>query len=130
MRTDETRVRRPAPAEPPGTGHCLVVVQGAYGKFGRGVEFFPKVEPDYGQVIVHARGNLSLDEKNQLVSEVEQRVLAFKGLKTVYSRIGEQPRGLSELTEGISPAIPWAARRSWTNLACSRFRCREGITIA
>ena len=32
----------------------LVAVQMAYGKFGRGVEFFPSVEPDYGQVIVHA----------------------------------------------------------------------------
>ena len=28
----------------------------------------PSVEPDYGQVIVHARGNLSLDEKNRLVA--------------------------------------------------------------
>ena len=62
-------------------------------------EFFPKVEPDYGQVVVHARGNLALDEKNRLVGEVEKRVLAFDGLKTVYTRIGEQPRGMSELTE-------------------------------
>src|SRR5262245_40130227 len=77
----------------------LFAVQVAYGKFGRGVEFFPKVEPDYGQVVVHARGNLSLDEKNRLVSEVEKRVLAFDGLKTVYTRVGEQPRGMSELTE-------------------------------
>src|SRR5436190_10505696 len=77
----------------------LFAVHVAYGKFGRGVEFFPKVEPDYGQVVVHARGNLSLDEKNRLVTEVEKRVLAFDGLKTVYSRIGEQPRGMSELTE-------------------------------
>src|SRR6266550_4567036 len=77
----------------------LVAVQVAYGKFGRGVEFFPKVEPDYGQVVVHARGNLALDEKNRLVGEVEKRVLAFEGLKTVYTRIGEQPRGMSELTE-------------------------------
>jgi multidrug efflux pump len=77
----------------------LLAVQVAYGKFGRGVEFFPKVEPDYGQVVVHARGNLSLDEKNRLVGEVEKRVLAFEGLKTVYTRIGEQPRGMSELTE-------------------------------
>src|SRR5207253_8228207 len=29
----------------------------------------------------------------------EKRVLAFDGLKTVYARIGEQPRGMSELTE-------------------------------
>jgi multidrug efflux pump len=77
----------------------LVVVQVAYGKFGRGVEFFPSVEPDYGQVIVHARGNLALEEKNRLIGEVERRVLEFDGLKTVYARIGEQPRGMSELTE-------------------------------
>jgi multidrug efflux pump len=77
----------------------LIVVQLAYGRFGRGVEFFPSVEPDYGQVIVHARGNLALEEKNRLVGEVERRVLQFDGLKTVYARIGEQPRGMSELTE-------------------------------
>ena len=48
---------------------------------------------------MHARGNLALEEKNRLVGEVEKRVLAFEGLKTVYTRIGEQPRGMSELTE-------------------------------
>ena len=31
-------------------------------KYGNGVEFFPSVEPDYGLLYVHARGNLSLDE--------------------------------------------------------------------
>src|SRR5262249_6775134 len=77
----------------------LVLVQLAYGRFGRGVEFFPNVEPDYGQVIVHARGNLALEEKNRLVGEVERRVLQSDGLKAVYARIGEQPRGLAELTE-------------------------------
>jgi multidrug efflux pump len=77
----------------------LFAVQTAYGKFGRGVEFFPSVEPDYGQVIVHARGNLSLDEKNRLLGEVEKHVLAYDGVKTVYTRVGEQPRGLAEITE-------------------------------
>ena len=46
-----------------------------------GVEFFPKVEPDYGQVVIHARGNLSLDEKDRLVRQVEDRVLKFSGLQ-------------------------------------------------
>ena len=32
----------------------LVVVQMAYGRFGNGVEFFPKVEPDFGQALIHA----------------------------------------------------------------------------
>jgi multidrug efflux pump len=94
----------------------LIAVQTAYGKFGRGVEFFPKVEPDYGQVIVHARGNLSLDEKNRLLSEVERRVLAFDGLKTVYTRVGEQPRGMSEISEDTIGVIQfefadWRSRK-------------------
>jgi multidrug efflux pump len=95
----------------------LVAVQMAYGKLGRGVEFFPSVEPDYGQVIVHGRGNLSLDEKNRAVAEVEKRVLGFAGLGTVYARIGEQPRGLGELTEDTIGVIQfefvdWRARPS------------------
>ncbi len=77
----------------------LVVVIGAYGKLGNGVEFFPSVEPDYGQVIVHARGNLSLDEKDKTLAQVEKTVLATDGLETVYTRVGEQPRGSSEITE-------------------------------
>jgi multidrug efflux pump len=77
----------------------LVGVQVAYAKFGHGVEFFPSVEPDYGQVLIHARGNLSLDEKDRLVRQVEQKVLATKGLKTVYARAGEQPRTSSDVTE-------------------------------
>ena len=77
----------------------LIGVQMAYGKLGRGVEFFPKVEPDYGQVIIHGRGNLSLDEKDRLVRAVEDRVLTFSGLQTVYTRAGEQPRQSNELGE-------------------------------
>jgi len=77
----------------------LVVVIGAYGKLGNGVEFFPSVEPDYGQVIVHARGNLSLEEKDKTLAQVEKTVLATDGLETVYTRVGEQPRGSSEITE-------------------------------
>src|SRR5436190_9209315 len=77
----------------------LIGVQVAYGKFGRGVEFFPKVETDFVQVVVPARGNLSLDEKDRLVRTVEERVLKFEGLKTVYTRAGEQPRQNNELGE-------------------------------
>jgi len=77
----------------------LIVVQVGYGKYGRGVEFFPEVEPDYGQAVVHARGNISLDEKARAVLDVEKSVLTLPGMKTVYTRIGEQPRGSGELSE-------------------------------
>jgi multidrug efflux pump len=77
----------------------LIVVQVSYGKFGRGVEFFPAVEPDFGQAIIHARGNISLDEKVNAVLEVEKSVLILPGMKTVYTRVGEQPRGSGEISE-------------------------------
>ena len=95
----------------------LVAVQTAYAKFGHGVEFFPKVEPDYGQVLIHARGNLSLEEKNRLSRAVEERVLATDGLKTVYSRVGEQPRTTADISEDTIGVIQfefsdWRARPS------------------
>src|SRR5205823_4968244 len=98
MRTVRFALRRPGMTLAL-AAFLLIAVQTAYGKFGRGVEFFPKVEPDFGQVVVHARGNLSLDEKDRLVRSVEERVLKFAGLKTVYTRAGEQPRQSNELGE-------------------------------
>ena len=88
----------------PGTTLALVVlllvaVQIAYGKFGHGVEFFPKVEPDFGQAIIHGRGNLSIEEKDRAIRAVEARVLEMSGMNTVYSRTGEQPRGMAEISE-------------------------------
>jgi multidrug efflux pump len=49
------------------------------------------------------------------VGAVEERVLAFAGLKTVYTRVGEQPRGSSEITEDTIGVIQfefadWKAR--------------------
>jgi multidrug efflux pump len=98
MRTVKLALRRPGMTMAL-VALLLVAVQVAYGKYGRGVEFFPNVEPDYGQVVVHGRGNLSLDEKDRLIAKVEKRVLEFPGLATVYARVGEQPRGMGELTE-------------------------------
>jgi multidrug efflux pump len=98
MRTVKFALNRPGTVLGLALG-LLVVVIGAYAKFGHGVEFFPAVEPDYGQVIVHARGNLSLDEKDKAIGQVEKAVLATQGLHTVYTRVGEQPRGSNEISE-------------------------------
>jgi multidrug efflux pump len=98
MRTVKLALRRPG-ATLAIAALLLVGVQVVYAKFGRGVEFFPNVEPDYGQVIVHGRGNISLDEKDNILAQIEKRVLQFPSLQTVYTRVGEQPRGSSEITE-------------------------------
>ena len=94
----------------------LVGVQYAYGKFGNGVEFFPNVEPDYGLVQLHARGNLSLAEKDRLIRTVEERILALKEIRTVYARAGEGQKGSSEISEDTVGTIQfefvdWQHRR-------------------
>ncbi len=66
----------------------LVAVPVAYGKYGRGVEFFPNVEPDYGLLYVHARGNLSVQEMDALTRQAEVKLLDWPGIKTVYTRSG------------------------------------------
>ncbi|HZC13596.1 MAG TPA: efflux RND transporter permease subunit, partial [Thermoleophilaceae bacterium] len=64
----------------------------AYGMFGRGVEFFPEVEPEVAQLQIHGRGDLSAYERDALVREVEDRVLGVDGITTVYARSGVEFR--------------------------------------
>ncbi len=66
----------------------LGAVPYAYVKYGSGVEFFPDVEPDFGLLYVKARGNLSIDEKDALVRQAEDRILGWPGIATVYTRSG------------------------------------------
>jgi multidrug efflux pump len=95
----------------------LVAVQMAYAKIGKGVEFFPSVEPDYGQVVIHGRGSISMDEKDRFVRAVEERVLQFKELKTVYARAGTENRDTNEISEDTIGIIQfefvdWRERRA------------------
>ena len=70
-------------------GVALAFLAGAYAAyiaFGRGVEFFPSVEPDFVQVRVQARGDLAIRERDALVRKVEKRMLGVPELKAVYAR--------------------------------------------
>ncbi|HVY20421.1 MAG TPA: efflux RND transporter permease subunit [Bauldia sp.] len=95
----------------------LIIVPTIYGKVGKGVEFFPNVEPDSGVVLVHARGNLSLAEKDALVREVEGIVLPMKELSSVYARSGDMGQGgNNDVTEDVIGQIQfefadWQTRR-------------------
>ncbi len=72
----------------------LIAVQVIYAVFGKGIEFFPDVDPDFAKIQVRARGNLSIFEKDALMKQVEDRILAMdreKGeFKTVYTRVGRE----------------------------------------
>jgi len=67
----------------------------AYGTFGKGVEFFPDVEPKQAAIQIRARGNLSVMQKAALVQEVEQKILNLQEERgefdSIYSLSGNLP---------------------------------------
>lgn len=79
----------------------------AYGKWGAGVEFFPSVEPDYGLLYVHARGNLSLAEMDLATRQAEDRLLGWPGVKSVYTRVGQTQGGGQDVPEDVVGVIQY-----------------------
>ena len=84
-----------------------------------GVEFFVDSEPEQAIVYVRARGNLSVHEKDDLVRQVEEKVLAHPGVLNAFAFSGEG--GLKNNTGGAQPpldtigqvqleTIPWEDR--------------------
>jgi multidrug efflux pump len=55
----------------------------AYAQFGRGVIFFSSSEPQFMQVRVNALGNYSAAETNQIFQDIENTVLAVRGIATM-----------------------------------------------
>ena len=98
----------------------LVGVWVLFGVLGRGVEFFPEVEPEQAIVLVHARGNMAIAEQDVLVRQVERRVLQFRDqFDMVYTRSGrsggEAATG-EDVAEDVIGRIalefrPWDERR-------------------
>ncbi len=66
----------------------LVGVYDAYFKYGKGVEFFPDVEAERINVYVRARGDLAVLERDQLVRQVEARLLGMAEFASVYTKSG------------------------------------------
>lgn len=64
----------------------LVSAQVLYWNFGKGIEFMPESEPERGAVYVHARGNLSVDDKDRLTRQVEERIFDLPEFSTLYAR--------------------------------------------
>jgi multidrug efflux pump len=58
----------------------------------KGVEFFVNQEPDFFNVLVSARGNLSADEKRDLVMGVDRIVASVDGIKSIFAVSGGQPQ--------------------------------------
>jgi multidrug efflux pump len=68
----------------------LIGAQISYAQFGKGVEFFPEIEPQYAVALIHARGNLSVYEKLDIVKNFEKTLYDIEGIKLLYTEAGKQ----------------------------------------
>ncbi len=95
-----------------------------YGENNNGTEFIGGSDPEQAIVFVRARGNLSLTEKDRYVRQVEDIILAQKGVSNAFSFAGDG--GLNSNTGGASgpsdsigqiqvELIPWDDRPSVSN---------------
>lgn len=97
---------------------ALLILAGSYAAYfqlGRGVEFFPDVEPEFALLHVHARGDLSIDEKASIVREVERRILDMPELEAVYARAFNSGSGQNVAEDVIGSIqlefVDWDRRR-------------------
>ncbi len=100
-----------------GTLMVLIMVQVGYSNYGRGIYFFPPQEPDSATLSIHARGNLSIQEQDRLLGEVERQVLGMDGIKFTYAKTGRPPGAgadapASDFIGDIKvELLPWNNRR-------------------
>ncbi len=67
---------------------CVIVL---FSRFNTGVEFFVKLEPQWANVFISARGNLSAERKSDLTRDVENLVASVAGVKDQVAIIGSSP---------------------------------------
>ena len=60
----------------------------AYSFAGKGLEFFPDVEPRGFTLVLRSDGDLSIAEKDDLVRQVEQQILDIKDVDVLYAKTG------------------------------------------
>ncbi len=73
-----------------GAAGVVILIIGLFVFFNHGSEFFVDTDPTMANVLISARGNLSANEKRDIVMSVERIVESVDGLKYVYATSGEQ----------------------------------------
>lgn len=84
-----------------------------YGVLGKGVEFFPSVDPESIALQVQARGDLSIYEKDKILRHVEQRLFNHDEIESIYTRTGSSGRNSAPDNIGSIniELIDWEQRR-------------------
>lgn len=85
-----------------------VAVGFTYAKAGLGAEFFPEVDPPYFNVKVRSHGDLSIQEKDVIMRDIEQIMLGHDEFESIYTRTG----GDKEIGQISITPVDWQYRRS------------------
>ena len=109
----------------------LIGVYAAFFIFGKGVEYFPDVEQPFGMVDIRARGDLSTDERDYLVGQVEERVLGMPEIEFLYAKTGASDQGAEDQIGTLTlNYVDWRKRRPADDiLAEIRERTRDLVGI-
>lgn len=78
-----------------------------YAKAGLGAEFFPEVDPPFFTVKVRSYGDLSLDEKDVIMRDIESVMIGHDEFESVYTRTG----GDDEIGQIQITPVDWQYRR-------------------
>jgi len=90
----------------------LVTVYMAFFIFGKGIEYFPDVEQPFGMVDIRARGDLSTTERDDLVRQVEERVLGMPEIEFLYAKTGSSDQGAEDQIGSLTlNYVDWRERR-------------------
>lgn len=65
-----------------------VVVMFLFSQSGLGSEFFPDVEPEGVNIKVRSHGDLSIYEQDDIMQQIEQRIVGIEDIETLYARTG------------------------------------------
>lgn len=95
-----------------GVTGLLILVYVAFFAFGKGVEYFPEVEQPFGMVDIRARGDLSTSERDELVRQVEERVLGMPEIEFLYAKTGASDQGAEDQIGTLTlNYVDWSERR-------------------
>jgi multidrug efflux pump len=73
-----------------GTILFLFIVFFLYGKFSKGIEFFPQVEPQQAFIYVNMPVGTNLDKSNEVTTKVEEKLPPFKDIEYYLTNIGSE----------------------------------------
>ena len=89
----------------------LVAIYIGFATFGRGVEYFPEIEPPFAMVDIRARGDLSTDEKDYLVRQVEERIAGMPGIEFLYAKTADVRGTQDQIGSLTLNYVDWDERR-------------------